>query len=33
MRIPARKILGTENGRERRVWPALGDTAPYAGQV
>jgi beta-galactosidase len=29
---PTRKILGTENGHERRVWLALRDNAPYAGQ-
>jgi beta-galactosidase len=27
-----RKILGTENGHERRVWLALRDNAPYSGQ-
>jgi beta-galactosidase len=29
---PARKILGTENGHERRVWLALRDNKEYAGQ-
>src|ERR1022692_1774044 len=29
---PTRKILGTENGHERRVWLALRDNRPYAGQ-
>jgi beta-galactosidase len=29
---PTRKILGTENGHERRVWLALRDNAAYAGQ-
>ena len=29
---PARKILGTENGHDRRVWLALRDNPPYAGQ-
>jgi beta-galactosidase len=29
---PSRKILGTENGHERRVWLALRDNPPYAGQ-
>lgn len=29
---PQRKILGTENGHERRVWLALRDNAPLAGQ-
>jgi beta-galactosidase len=29
---PARKILGTENGHDRKVWLALRDNAPYAGQ-
>ncbi|MEO7413850.1 MAG: sugar-binding domain-containing protein [Opitutaceae bacterium] len=29
---PARKIIGTENGHDRRVWLALRDNAPYAGQ-
>lgn len=29
---PSRKILGTENGHDRRVWLALRDHPPYAGQ-
>ncbi len=29
---PARKILGTENGHDRRVWLALRHNPPYAGQ-
>lgn len=29
---PTRKIIGTENGHDRRVWLALRDNAPYAGQ-
>jgi beta-galactosidase len=29
---PERKILGTENGHDRKVWLALRDHAPYAGQ-
>jgi beta-galactosidase len=29
---PSRKILGTENQHDRRVWLALRDHAPYAGQ-
>jgi beta-galactosidase len=29
---PARKILGTENGHDRKVWLALRDHPPYAGQ-
>jgi beta-galactosidase len=29
---PTRKIVGTENGHDRRVWLALRDNAPYAGQ-
>ena len=29
---PTRKILGTENGHDRRVWLALRDNPPYAGQ-
>ncbi|HEX2855467.1 MAG TPA: glycoside hydrolase family 2 TIM barrel-domain containing protein [Opitutaceae bacterium] len=29
---PTRKILGTENGHDRRMWLALRDNAPYAGQ-
>jgi beta-galactosidase len=29
---PERKILGTENGHNRRVWLALRDNPPYAGQ-
>jgi beta-galactosidase len=29
---PARKIIGTENGHQSRVWTALRDNAPYAGQ-
>jgi beta-galactosidase len=29
---PTRKILGTENGHDRRMWIALRDNAPYAGQ-
>jgi beta-galactosidase len=29
---PTRKILGTENGHDRKVWLALRDNAPYAGQ-
>ena len=29
---PERKIVGTENGHERRVWLALRDNPPYAGQ-
>lgn len=29
---PTRKIIGTENGHDRRVWLALRDSAPYAGQ-
>jgi beta-galactosidase len=30
--IPTRKILGTENGHDRKVWLALRDNPPYAGQ-
>jgi len=29
---PARKIVGTENGHDRRNWLALRDNPPYAGQ-
>jgi beta-galactosidase len=29
---PSRKIVGTENQHDRRVWLALRDNAPYAGQ-
>jgi len=29
---PERKILGTENGHDRKVWLALRDHPPYAGQ-
>lgn len=29
---PSRKILGTENGHDRKVWLALRDNPPYAGQ-
>jgi beta-galactosidase len=29
---PLRKILGTENGHDRKMWLALRDNAPYAGQ-
>jgi beta-galactosidase len=29
---PERKIVGTENGHDRRVWLALRDHPPYAGQ-
>jgi beta-galactosidase len=29
---PTRKIVGTENGHDRRVWLALRDNKPYAGQ-
>jgi beta-galactosidase len=29
---PVRKILGTENGHDRKVWLALRDNPPYAGQ-
>ena len=29
---PERKILGTENGQDRRVWLALRDSPAYAGQ-
>jgi len=29
---PSRKILGTENTHDRRVWLALRDNPPYAGQ-
>jgi len=29
---PTRKIVGTENGHDRRVWLALRDNPPYAGQ-
>lgn len=29
---PGRKILGTENGHDRKVWLALRDNPPYAGQ-
>ncbi len=29
---PSRKIIGTENGHDRRVWLALRDNPPYAGQ-
>ncbi len=29
---PARKILGTENGHDRKVWLPLRDNPPYAGQ-
>jgi beta-galactosidase len=29
---PSRKIIGTENQHDRRVWLALRDNAPYAGQ-
>ena len=29
---PTRKIIGTENQHDRRVWLALRDNAPYAGQ-
>ena len=29
---PTRKILGTENGHDRRVWLALRDNKEYAGQ-
>jgi len=29
---PTRKIIGTENGHDRRVWLALRDNPPYAGQ-
>ncbi|MGC9969232.1 MAG: glycoside hydrolase family 2 TIM barrel-domain containing protein [Bryobacteraceae bacterium] len=29
---PERKILGTENGHDRKVWLALRDNPPYAGQ-
>jgi beta-galactosidase len=29
---PTRKILGTENGHDRKVWLALRDNPPYAGQ-
>jgi beta-galactosidase len=29
---PSRRILGTENTHDRKVWLALRDNAPYAGQ-
>ncbi len=29
---PTRKIVGTENGHDRKVWLALRDSPPYAGQ-
>jgi beta-galactosidase len=29
---PSRKIIGTENGHDRKVWLALRDNPPYAGQ-
>ena len=29
---PSRKILGTENGHDRKAWLALRDNPPYAGQ-
>jgi beta-galactosidase len=29
---PSRKIVGTENGHDRRIWLALRDNKPYAGQ-
>jgi beta-galactosidase len=29
---PSRKIIGTENGVDRKQWLALRDNAPYAGQ-
>ncbi len=29
---PSRKIVGTENGHDRKVWLALRDNPPYAGQ-
>lgn len=29
---PTRKIVGTENGHDRRVWLALRDNPPYSGQ-
>jgi beta-galactosidase len=29
---PGRKIVGTENGHDRKVWLALRDNPPYAGQ-
>jgi beta-galactosidase len=29
---PERKIVGTENGHDRKVWLALRDNPPYAGQ-
>ena len=29
---PTRKIVGTENGHDRRIWLALRDNPPYAGQ-
>jgi beta-galactosidase len=29
---PTRKILGTENGHDRKAWLALRDNLPYAGQ-
>jgi beta-galactosidase len=29
---PTRKIVGTENGHDRRIWLALRDNKPYAGQ-
>jgi beta-galactosidase len=29
---PKRKILGTENGHDRKVWLALRENPPYAGQ-
>ena len=30
--VPTRKIVGTENGHDRKVWLALRDNAPYSGQ-
>ena len=32
MQKPDRKIIGTENGHDRRVWVALRDNPAYAGQ-
>ncbi len=29
---PARKIIGTENGQDRKAWLALRDNPPYSGQ-
>ncbi len=29
---PSRKIVGTENGHDRKVWLALRDNPPYSGQ-